>query len=95
VTFSYAGPDRVWQDTWRAAVVLPRAVRLTVRRAATSEVLAVSTSTLIRSELPARCMWAQKLSDCPGLPAEALGVGGASGGAGSGGGSPGGTPGNH
>src|SRR5579872_7309003 len=30
VTFSYAGPDRVWRDTWRGATQLPRAIRIRV-----------------------------------------------------------------
>jgi general secretion pathway protein J len=52
--FSYAGPDRQWRDTWRANPQLPHAVRISIRDSATSETLAVSTSTLIRAELPAR-----------------------------------------
>jgi general secretion pathway protein J len=67
VTFSYAGPDRVWQDTWRGRPELPRAVRVRVRDMATSMTLAVSTSTLIHAELPARCTWAKTLAQCPGL----------------------------
>jgi general secretion pathway protein J len=52
--FSYAGPDRQWRDTWRAEPQLPRAIRVRIRDAATSETLAVSTSALVRAELPAR-----------------------------------------
>jgi general secretion pathway protein J len=66
VSFSYAGPDRVWRATWRGAVQLPRAIRVRVRDAATSMTLAVSTSTLIHAELPARCTMANTTANCPG-----------------------------
>jgi general secretion pathway protein J len=67
VSFSYAGPDRVWRDTWHGQAALPRAVRLTLRDDATSMVLGASTSTLIHAELPARCAWAKTVADCPEL----------------------------
>ena len=35
VIFAYAGPDRIWRNTWRNADELPAAVRVTVRDAAT------------------------------------------------------------
>jgi len=54
-SFSYAGPDRVWHDTWHNMPVLPRAVRVRIRDAATSRTLTVSTSTLIHAELSAKC----------------------------------------
>jgi len=56
VSFSYAGADRVWRDDWQAQRELPRAVRVQVRDNATSDLLAVSTSTLIHAELAARCI---------------------------------------
>ncbi len=43
ISFSYAGPDRVWRDTWRGAAQLPRAIRVSVRDSAASRILAVST----------------------------------------------------
>jgi general secretion pathway protein J len=55
VTFAYAGPDRVWRDAWRGATVLPAAVRVTVRDAATQRALSVSTATVIHAELAAAC----------------------------------------
>jgi hypothetical protein len=55
VAFSYAGPDRVWQDSWRGKPQLPRAIRLQVRDAATSRILTASTATLVHAELSARC----------------------------------------
>jgi general secretion pathway protein J len=56
VSFSYAGADRVWHDDWHAQQNLPRAVRAQVRDNASSELLAVSTSTLIHAEVAARCI---------------------------------------
>jgi general secretion pathway protein J len=67
VTFSYAGPDRVWRDVWHQEGVLPRAVRLRLRDIGTSTTLAVSTSTLVHAELPARCTWARTVAECPAL----------------------------
>src|SRR5260370_13369582 len=64
LSFSYAGPDRVWRDTWRGAAQLPRAIRASVRDSAASKVLAVSTSTVIRAELPARCAAATAGAEC-------------------------------
>jgi general secretion pathway protein J len=78
VSFSYAGPDRVWRDTWRGAAQLPRAIRVRVRDAATSVTLAVSTSTLVRAELPARCTAARTIAECAGIgpSASSAGTGG-------------------
>ena len=67
VTFSYAGPDRVWRDTWHQEGELPRAVRVRLRDIGTSTTLAVSTSTLVHAELPARCAWARTIAECPAL----------------------------
>lgn len=63
VSFSYAGPGRVWRDTWQGQNQLPRAVRAQVRDNATSMLLAASTSTLIHIELPASCTWTG--NNCP------------------------------
>jgi general secretion pathway protein J len=70
VTFSYAGPDRVWKETWRNADLLPRAVRVMVRDAATQQILAVSTATTVHVELPAQCVSAQQLAGCTGRQQE-------------------------
>ncbi len=67
VTFSYAGRDRIWRDNWRDAAQLPYAIRVRVRDAATSATLAVSTSTLVRAELPARCTGVKVTVSCPGI----------------------------
>lgn len=89
VSFSYAGPDRVWRDAWHAEPALPQAVRVQVRDNATSALLAVTTSTLIHAELPARCTRAVNVSDCPFVAA--LGRPDAGSGSGSGAGAGGGA----
>jgi general secretion pathway protein J len=71
VSFSYAGADRVWRDSWHAQTQLPRAVRVQVRDNATSSLLAVSTATLVHAELAARCTWTSKIGDCPILGGQA------------------------
>jgi general secretion pathway protein J len=71
VSFSYAGADRVWRDSWHAQTELPRAVRIQIRDNATSNLLAVSTAALVHAELAARCTWSQKLADCPILGGQA------------------------
>jgi general secretion pathway protein J len=67
VSFLYAGADRIWRDNWHVQPELPRAFRIMIRDNATSDLLAVSTSVLIHAELAARCTWAIKVADCPGL----------------------------
>jgi general secretion pathway protein J len=71
VSFSYAGADQVWRETWRGAKQLPRAVRVSVRDAATSRTLAMSTSTLVHAEIPARCTW-PTTTECPGIAAASI-----------------------
>jgi general secretion pathway protein J len=56
VTFSYAGPDRVWKSIWAQAGELPSAVRFTVRDTRTERALSVSTATLIHHQVPAVCV---------------------------------------
>src|SRR5260370_11082075 len=53
LSFSYAGPDRVWKSNWHEADTLPAAIMLTVRDAATERVLSVSTVASIHAEAPA------------------------------------------
>jgi general secretion pathway protein J len=55
VSFSYAGQDRVWKSAWLEARELPSAVRLAIRDAATERTLAVSTTAVIHTQLPAAC----------------------------------------
>jgi general secretion pathway protein J len=75
VTFSYAGIDRVWRDTWHGQTELPRAVRIRLRDILTSTTLAVSTSTLIHAELPVHCTWAKSISECPALARQSSSAG--------------------
>jgi general secretion pathway protein J len=56
VTFAFAGPDRIWQETWQDAIQLPNAVRVTVRNAVTDQILPVSTATLLNVNAPAECV---------------------------------------
>jgi general secretion pathway protein J len=65
VSFSYAGPDRAWQDDWHGKRLLPRAIRIQIRDSATSALLASTTSTLVHAELPASCAWTGVVSNCP------------------------------
>jgi general secretion pathway protein J len=71
VSFSYAGADRIWRDDWHAQAELPRAVRVQVRDGATSDLLTVSTSTLIHADLAARCIWSTAGAGCAGVGATA------------------------
>ena len=64
MSFAYAGPDRVWRNTWRDEVQLPRAVRITLRNAVTQDVLSTSTSTMIHVEVAAECARAKDPRDC-------------------------------
>src|ERR1700730_14125536 len=42
VTFSYAGPDQVWQPDWRGQMQLPEKIRIAVRNSATGQLLGMS-----------------------------------------------------
>ena len=53
LSFAYAGPDRVFRDSWRGSDRLPAAIRLTVRDAGSERVLSVSTVTPVHVEAPA------------------------------------------
>ncbi|WJR79990.1 prepilin-type N-terminal cleavage/methylation domain-containing protein [Bradyrhizobium sp. NP1] len=53
LSFSYAGPDRLFRDTWQDMDKLPAAIMLTVRDAASERVLAVSTVTPVHVNAPA------------------------------------------
>jgi general secretion pathway protein J len=64
VAFAYAGPDRVWRNSWQGRDELPRAVRVTVRDDAALRTVAVATSTLISAEVPARCIRARTIEQC-------------------------------
>jgi len=69
VSFSYAGSDRVWRDTWHDAPTLPSAIRVTVRDASTARLLTVSTAALIHIDAPASCAREKSPGDCLQSPA--------------------------
>jgi general secretion pathway protein J len=48
ISFSYAGPDRLWLPTWKGRRDLPEAVRISVRDTVANRVSAASTVALIR-----------------------------------------------
>ena len=64
VTFSYAGPDRVWRNVWRGEAALPAAIRVQLRDATTDRTLSVSTATLVHADMPADCVLAEVIADC-------------------------------
>jgi general secretion pathway protein J len=53
LSFSYAGPDRVWRDSWHEADKLPASIKVVVRDAASERVLPYSTVALIHVDAPA------------------------------------------
>ena len=64
VTFSYAGPDRVWQREWRGQKQLPEMVRIAVRDGATGEVLSVSSAAMVHINAWAGCARAKNIPAC-------------------------------
>ena len=52
LSFAYAGPDLVFRDNWRDMDVLPTAIMLVLRDAASQRVLSVSTVTLVHVNAP-------------------------------------------
>jgi len=54
LSFAYAGPDRVFRDSWHDADKLPAAIMLTVRDGRSERVLSVSTATRVHVDAPAR-----------------------------------------
>ncbi len=55
LSFSYAGPDRMWQPVWHDATQLPRAVKLIVRSTTTGQIVMVSTAMPVHVTSPAQC----------------------------------------
>jgi general secretion pathway protein J len=69
VSFSYAGPDRVWKSSWRESQTLPAAVLLTVRDAATERPLPFSRVAVIHIDASAESVCAQAQGGgCDGKP---------------------------
>ncbi|MBR0757066.1 prepilin-type N-terminal cleavage/methylation domain-containing protein [Bradyrhizobium jicamae] len=64
VTFSYAGPDQVWQPRWRDQTQLPSQVRVAVRDGNTGQVLAVSSAAIVHVNAPAECARAKNVAAC-------------------------------
>ncbi len=64
VSFAFAGVDRLWRDSWQDDILLPSAVRIQVRDAATGQVLAVSTVALLQVDLPAGCVTQHSPQGC-------------------------------
>jgi general secretion pathway protein J len=64
VTFAYAGPDQVWQSTWRDQMELPNMIRVTVRDSATGQVLNVSSAATVHVNAPAECARAKNVAAC-------------------------------
>ena len=54
MAFAYAGPDRVFRDSWHDMDKLPAVIMLTVREAASERILSVSTLTPVHVNAPAR-----------------------------------------
>jgi general secretion pathway protein J len=64
VTFSYAGPDQVWQPDWRGQMQLPEKIRIAVRSATTGQVLGVSSATVVHADAWAECARAKNPDAC-------------------------------
>jgi general secretion pathway protein J len=64
VTFSYAGPDQVWQPDWRGQMQLPDMVRIAVRDNATGQLLAVSSAAIVHVNGWAECARAKNAAAC-------------------------------
>jgi general secretion pathway protein J len=64
VSFSYAGPDQVWQPAWRGQSQLPDMIRILVRDVATGRVLALSTAAIVHVNAPAECARAKNVREC-------------------------------
>jgi general secretion pathway protein J len=64
VTFSYAGPDQVWQPDWRSQMQLPDMIRIAVRDSATGQVLGVSSATIVHVNAWAECARAKNARTC-------------------------------
>jgi general secretion pathway protein J len=64
VTFSYAGPDQVWQPNWRGQMQLPDRVRIAVRDGATGQMLAVSSAAIVHISAWAECARAKNPATC-------------------------------
>ena len=64
VTFSYAGPDQVWQPDWRGQMQLPDKIRIAVRNSATGQLLGASSAILVHDNAWAECARAKNAAAC-------------------------------
>lgn len=64
ISFSYAGPDRVWKPEWRGQPLLPEMIRIAVRDGATGQVLAASSIAVMRINAPPECARAKIAGEC-------------------------------
>ena len=68
LSFAYAGPDRIWQNTWRGQDKLPAMIRLTVRDSRSGRILSVSTVTPVHVQVPSDCVRPDGNCDKSGKP---------------------------
>jgi general secretion pathway protein J len=64
VSFAYSDRDGGWRDRWSNEDDMPTSVRFTVRDAATERSLAVSTTAIVRVDVPAECAHPKSKRDC-------------------------------
>jgi general secretion pathway protein J len=64
VTFSYAGPDQVWQPDWRGQMQLPEKIRIAVRDSTTGQLLGMSTASVVHTDAWAECARAKDATVC-------------------------------
>jgi len=64
VTFSYAGPDQVWQREWKGQMQLPEKVRIAVRDGTTGQVLGMSSASIVHADAWAECARAKNTTAC-------------------------------
>ena len=64
VTFSYAGPDQVWQPEWKGQLQLPEKIRIAVRDGATGQVLGMSSASIVHADAWAECARAKNTTAC-------------------------------
>jgi general secretion pathway protein J len=81
LTFAYAGPDRVWKNSWQDADRLPSVIKLTIRDAASQRVLSVSTIAQVHTQVPSDCTRPDGCDDDRNKPdaPDAAALGGAAG----------------
>jgi len=64
VTFSYAGPDQIWQKEWRGQMQLPEKIRIAVRDGATGQMLGMSSVSIVHADAWAECARAKNTTAC-------------------------------